>query len=143
VEPSFHVGTNLKKTVLLNIMVVWGMSSSKYVQADVQNLQEYLVSTPGGRKVLKKAYATFAMNYKPKVDDIRELSPAMATYFQLQIGILCGCVELGCIGIITEVSMLSSFLFLPHEGHLDAVFHVFANLQQHHNAIVVFDPNHY
>jgi hypothetical protein len=51
-------------------------------------------------------------------------------------------VELGRIDIITEVSMLSTHLFLPHEGHLEAVFHVFAYLGLHHNARVVFDPTY-
>jgi hypothetical protein len=49
-------------------------------------------------------------------------------------------VELGCIGIITEVSMLSTYLCLPREYHLEAVFHVFSYLGLHHNARVLFDP---
>jgi hypothetical protein len=51
-------------------------------------------------------------------------------------------VELGRIDIITEVSMLSTHLCLPCEGHLEAVFHVFAYLGIHHNARVVFDPTY-
>jgi hypothetical protein len=51
-------------------------------------------------------------------------------------------VELGRIDIITEVSMLSTFLCMPREGHLDAVYHLFAYLSLHHNARVVFDPTY-
>jgi hypothetical protein len=51
-------------------------------------------------------------------------------------------VELGCNGIITEVSMLSTYLCLPCEVHLEYVFHVFAYLALHHNAMVVFDPDY-
>jgi hypothetical protein len=51
-------------------------------------------------------------------------------------------VEVGRIDIITEVSMLSTHLFLTHEGHLEAVFHVFVYLGLHHNARVVFDPTY-
>jgi hypothetical protein len=51
-------------------------------------------------------------------------------------------LELGRIDIITEVSMLSTHLCLPREGHLEAVFHVFAYLGLHHNARVVFDPTY-
>jgi hypothetical protein len=47
-------------------------------------------------------------------------------------------VELGRIDIITELSMLSTYLCLTREGHLEAVFHVFAYLGLHHNARVVF-----
>jgi hypothetical protein len=38
--------------------------------------------------------------------------------------------------------MVSTYLSLPHEGHLDAVFHVFDFLALHHNARVVFDPTY-
>jgi hypothetical protein len=39
--------------------------------------------------------------------------------------------------------MLSTtYLCLPHEGHLEAVFHVFAYLALHHNARVMFDPTY-
>jgi hypothetical protein len=51
-------------------------------------------------------------------------------------------LELGRIDIITEVSILSTSLCMPHEGHLDAVFHLFAYLSLHHNARVVFDPTY-
>jgi hypothetical protein len=52
------------------------------------------------------------------------------------------CVELDQIDIITELSMLSTFLCMPREGHLDAVYHLFAYLSLHHNARVVFDPTY-
>jgi hypothetical protein len=35
-EPIFYLGAKLKKTVIPNGVVDWGMSSSKYVQAAVQ-----------------------------------------------------------------------------------------------------------
>jgi hypothetical protein len=70
------------------------------------------------------------------------LDPARADLYQSQIGILCWCVELGRIDIITEVSMLSTHICLPRVGHLEAVFHVFAYLGLHHNARVVFDPTY-
>jgi hypothetical protein len=34
-EPSFYLGAKLKKTVLSNGVIVWGMSSSKYVNVAV------------------------------------------------------------------------------------------------------------
>jgi hypothetical protein len=51
-------------------------------------------------------------------------------------------VELGRIDIITEVSILSTYLCLPRDGHLEAVFRLFAYLGLHHNARVVFDPTY-
>jgi hypothetical protein len=38
--------------------------------------------------------------------------------------------------------MFSTYLCFSREGHLEAVFHVFAYLGLHHNARVVFDPTY-
>jgi hypothetical protein len=117
------------------------MSSSKYVQSAVQNVKEYLAALPGDQMLAKKASGPFAGGYKPDLDESPELDPIRANLYQSQIGILRWCVELGCIDIITEVSMFTH-LCLPREGHLEAVFHVFVYLGLHHNARVVFDPTH-
>jgi hypothetical protein len=37
--PTFYLGVKLKKTVLTNCVVAWGMSSSKYLQSPVKNVQ--------------------------------------------------------------------------------------------------------
>jgi hypothetical protein len=124
-----------------NGVVAWGMSSSKYVQAAVQNVQEYLKEN-GDRKLNKKASAPFEATYRVEIDESPVLGPEMENYFQSQIGILRWCVELVRIDIITEVSMLSTFLCMPCEGHLYAVYHLFAYLSLHHNAMVVFDPTY-
>jgi len=51
-------------------------------------------------------------------------------------------VELGRVDIITEVSLLASAMAMPREGHLEAVFHMFAYLKRKHNARLVFDPTY-
>jgi hypothetical protein len=66
----------------------------------------------------------------------------MANFFQSQIGILRWCVEMGRIYIITEVSILSTYLCLPREGYLDAVFHVVAYFALHQNTRVLFHPTY-
>ena len=57
------------------------------------------------------------------------------------ISILRWIVELGSIDITYEISMLSSYLELPREGHLEEVFHFFAYLNKHMNSEMVFDPD--
>jgi hypothetical protein len=140
--PTFYLGVKLKKTVLPNGVVAWGMSSSKYIQSAVHNVKEYLAALPDDQMLLKKASGPFAGGYKTDLDESYELEPTRSNFYQSQIGILRWCVELGCIDIIIEVSMLSSYLCLQREGHLEAVFHVFAYLGLHHNARVVFDPTY-
>ena len=68
------------------------------------------------------------------------LNADQATFYQSQIGVLRRCVELGRVDIITEVSELASYLAMPREGHLEAVFHLFNYLDKKHNARIVFDP---
>jgi hypothetical protein len=51
-------------------------------------------------------------------------------------------VELGCIDIATEVSMLSSYLACPCEGHLENALHVIGYLRLKHNSQLIFDPTY-
>jgi hypothetical protein len=51
-------------------------------------------------------------------------------------------VELGRVDIATEVSMLSSYLAYPREGHLEAAIHVMGYLRRKHNTRLVFDPTY-
>jgi hypothetical protein len=132
-EPTFYLRAKLKKTVMPNGVVAWEMRSSKYVQAAVQNVQEYLKEN-GHRKLKKKASAPFEATYKAEIDESLVVVPKMAN--------LRWCVELVRIDIITEVSMLSTLLCMPREGHLDDLYHLFAYLSLHHNARVVFDPTY-
>jgi hypothetical protein len=111
--PTLYLGAKLKKTVLPTGVVAWGMSSSKYVQSAVQNVKEYLAALPGDQMLVKKASGPFAGGYKPELDESPELDPTRANFYQSQIGILRWCVELGRIDIITEISMLSTYLCLP------------------------------
>jgi hypothetical protein len=54
------LGAKLKKTVLKNGVVAWGVSSSKYVQYAVQNIQEYLAAIPSDHNLQKKEYGPFS-----------------------------------------------------------------------------------
>ena len=49
-------------------------------------------------------------------------------------------VELGRVDICLETLMMLSHLTLPHEGHLDVLFNMFAYLKKYHNTEMVFDP---
>jgi hypothetical protein len=51
-------------------------------------------------------------------------------------------VELGCINIATEVSMSSSYLACPWEGHLENALHVMGYLRLKHNSRLIFDPTY-
>jgi hypothetical protein len=82
------------------------------------------------------------MSYEPELDESTRLDPDAASYFQSIIGVLRWMVELGRIDIATEVSLLSSHLAYPQEGHLEAALHVMAYLRAKHNSRLVFDPTY-
>jgi hypothetical protein len=79
--------------------------------------------------------------YRPEVDQTDKLSPTDAAYYQSLISVLHWIVELGRVDICCEVSMLSSCLALPREGHLEQLFHIFAYLKGKHNTEMTFDPS--
>jgi hypothetical protein len=92
--------------------------------------------------LVKKAYGPFAGGYNPELDESPEFYPTRENFYQSQIGILRWCVELGHIDIITEVSILATYICLPREGHLEAIFHVSVYLGLYHNSRVVFYPTY-
>ncbi|KAI2510101.1 Reverse transcriptase (RNA-dependent DNA polymerase) [Fragilaria crotonensis] len=141
-DPEFYLGAKLRPVTLPNGVVAWGMSSSKYIQAAVANVKAFHAKEYPTRKWSKRSSGPFPLNYAPELDVTPELSPEHATFYQSQIGVLRWCVELGRIDIITEVSELASYLIMPREGHLEAVFHLFNHLEKKHNARIVFDPSY-
>jgi hypothetical protein len=57
-------------------------------------------------------------------------------------GVLQLAIELGRIDIAMEVSMLSTHLAVPREGHLQQVFHMFVYLKAKPKKTIAFDPTH-
>ena len=63
-------------------------------------------------------------------------------YYQSLVGILRWIVELVSVEICLEVSLMSSHLALPCEGHLDKLFDIFTYLKWKHRSRMVFDPTY-
>ena len=84
-----------------------------------------------------KADTPLSTTYRPELDVSRELNVADAAYYQSLIGILRWIVEMGRVDVCLEVSMMSSHLELPREGHLEQVLHIFASLKKYHNTELV------
>jgi hypothetical protein len=78
--------------------------------------------------------------YRPELDVSSVLGSELASRYSQLIGILRWAVELGRVDILLEVSLMSSHLCQPREGHLDALYHIFAYLNKHENAPMAFDP---
>lgn len=131
-DPDIYFGARLREVRMSNEINCWSMSPSKYVQDAVQNMEQYLMSR-SECKLSKRATSPWPMGYVAELDATPELDLEQAKYYQSQIGVLHWMVEIGHVDIITEVPILASYLALPHEGHLDAIFHIFVYLKKRHN----------
>jgi hypothetical protein len=58
-EPTFYLGAKLRKIIFPNDVIAWRMSSSKYVESTIQNVQYYLLVSAGGQKLKTKASVYF------------------------------------------------------------------------------------
>jgi hypothetical protein len=142
--PKIYLGGGVRKVELDNGVKCWAFSSSQYVRAAVTYVTSYTSTKLEARwQIPTRAETPLQTTYRPELDVSPELQPTEAAYYQSVIGILrCWIVELGRIDICQEVSMMSSHLALPREGHLSQVLQIFSYLRKYHNtAEMVFDPS--
>ena len=138
--PKLYLGGHCRKVQLENGVNAWAFGSSQYVQAAVKNVKDYL-DTQDKYKMPAKPSTPMRTSYRPELDITPELQPTMASYYMSLIGILRWICELGRVDICLEVSMMSSHMAMPREGHLEQVLNIFGYLDNHHNAELVFDPS--
>ena len=74
-----------------------------------------------------KISTSLKVGYREVLDTTQLLSEDQANYFQNLIEVLHWVVELGQIRVHVQVVMLSSYLVQPCQGHMETVFHIFAN----------------
>jgi hypothetical protein len=109
--------------------MAWGLSPSKYVIQAVKNFQLHLTEKLAGRySIPARADNPFPVDYDPSTDLSDILDPDCSSFYQHLIGVMRWMVKLGRIDIATEVSMSSSYLACPHEGHLENSLHVMGYL---------------
>ena len=128
-DPDIYLSEKLKETRLPNGIYTWGLSPSKYVNQAVKNCQTHLTEKLNDRyKILTRADNPFPMGYCIDTDVSKPLDDECSSFFQHLIGVMRWMVELGRIDIAVEVSLLSSYLACPREGHLEAAIHVMGYL---------------
>ncbi len=140
-DPSMYLGATLKKMQLENGAWAWANSPAKYVWSSVQNVEKYLKDLGDSRwKLPSKCSNPFEIDYEPELDETKVLNADLASWYASLIGMLRWMVEIGRVDIITEVSLMSSHMAMPREGHLDAVLHIFGFLKIKYNSRMCFDP---
>ena len=125
---------------LQNGVVAWAISTSKYIQNDLKNIEGILIKH--GLSLRKGMNSPLPGNYRPECDLTPECGTDNARLYASLIGILRWLVELGRVDISCEVSMMSSHTAMPREGHLDHVLYMFSYLKQHHSSRLVLDPTY-
>jgi hypothetical protein len=117
------------------------MSSDTYVKNALETVRE-LLREEGKiiRTTKRRGRTALPVAYKPELDQSAELSSSMVSRYLQLIGILRWAVELGRIDIALETAIMSQYSAAPREGHLEAVYHIFAYLATHTTSKIVFDP---
>ena len=75
----------------------------------------------------------FCLQYCPELDVSPVLGPSEAPYYQFLIGVMRWMVTIRCIKINTKISLLSLYLVMPREGHLEAALHFICYLKLKYN----------
>ena len=122
-DPGIYLGAKLRSVRLNNGIRCWSMSSAKYVQEAVCNIEDYIERNLTGRKLKKNPTHSWPSNYTTEDDESPELPPMLASYYQHLIGVLHWIVELGRVDLATEVSLLALQMAMPGHGHLDTALH--------------------
>jgi Reverse transcriptase (RNA-dependent DNA polymerase) len=136
-EPQMYLGAQLVKRKITGCNC-WTMTSNKYVEAIVKNLE---VRLKGENKQLpSKCDTPLKSGYRPELDASDELNGEQITLYQELIGELRWAVELGRIDILLEVSFMSSHLANPRQGHLEQVLHIFGYLKKVPKKTIAMDP---
>ena len=128
-EPDIYLGAGLSKMDNEDGDECWAMSSDKYCAAFVTNVEESLEKK--GLRLPSKCVTPLSSGYKPELDTTGELKADGLQWYQEIIGSLRWAVELGRVDILLETSIMSQYLAMPREGHLEQVLHIVGYLKSH------------
>jgi hypothetical protein len=140
-EPKIYLGSNIPQSQLHGGTLALDMSSDTYVKNMLNTVKELLKEKGRELRTTQRCGRTpLPANYKPELDVSRELEiHEISEYLQL-IGMLRWAVELGRIDIALETALMSQYSASPREGHIEAVFYIFAYLSLVPSTKIVFDP---
>ena len=110
---------------------VWATSLRDYVKNAIAVVKHLLDEDGEGYLLKNKVKNPFPSNYRPELDVTDELGTTIALRYMQLIGILRCAIELGCIDIFYEVSVLLQYQANPRMGHLEAAYHIFLYLKNH------------
>jgi hypothetical protein len=111
------------------------------VKNAIKVLEALFVDDNEGYVLRQRTKNPLPQGYRPELDVTSELDPGLSSCYLQLIGILRWAIELGRLDIFHEVSILLQHQALPREGHLEALYHIFAYLRSHENmGRIGYDP---
>jgi hypothetical protein len=111
--PKIYLGADVTKIQTPDGREVWSTSPHTYVKNAILVVERLLKEDGQGYVLKSNARNPFPTGYKQEVDVTDELDQTMATHFMQLIGILHWAVEIGCIDIYLETSLLSQYQANP------------------------------
>ena len=96
---SGQTADTVKLVKLDNDVTCWSMSSSKYVQDAVSNVEDYLHMYMHGCTLPEKVYVPWLTNYCAELNTSPKLDSKQYNYYQSQIGVLHWIIELGRVDV--------------------------------------------
>ena len=79
-HPTIYLGGKVSKVVLPNGVEAWAFSASQYVQEAVAKVEAHLKKQ--NMKLCNKATLPLVNDYRPEIDQSRELDDEGVTYYQ-------------------------------------------------------------
>lgn len=137
--PDTYLGATLTTMTNDEGTECWAMSSDKYCAAMIQNVEDVLQKK--GLRLPSKCVTPLRSGYKPELDCTGELKADGLQWYQEMIGSLRWAVEIGRVDILLEVSVMSKYLAMPREGHLEQVLHIMGYLKCHKKLRLMFDSS--
>ena len=137
--PNIYLGAQLG-IMQVDDVECWTMSAEKYVVAAVKNAEETLAKK--GLRLPSKCYTPLASDYRPELEISPELKSDGVQLYQEMIGVLRWAVELGRVDILLEVSLMSTHMAMPREGHLQQLYRIFGYLKIYSKRKIAFDHQH-
>ena len=143
--PSMYLGADISKYHIPGSppgTYCWAMSADSHIQKALDivknRLKECGVMFKTSNKTAEHPFSS--QSYRPELDLTEECNEEQVEFYQSLVGMLRWTCEIGRIDILTETSLLSTYLTCPRIGHLHQALHVFKYLQDHKRSKVAFDP---
>ena len=128
-EPEDYLGAQLPKMHENGGTGIqfWLISSEKYCKAAILNVEDQL--NQEGNRLPSKCRTPTMSGYAAEMDVTSELKATGIQYYQDMIGVLRWACDIGCVDMLLETLLLSTYLACPRLGHLEQAIHIFGYLK--------------